>query len=86
LFSKSLAKHLKFLLIDDLVYKKNMEIGKIQGLNRLKELDEAFAIRQIGRYHPKYWLLLDDVITTGGAIVSCGKTILKVYGVSHCIV
>lgn len=82
LFSKSLAKHLKLPLIDDLVYRKKQtrQLAKMQGLDRFKEVDEAFAIRQNNLYPPQHWLLVDDVITTGATIVSCGKTILEDCG------
>ena len=82
LFSKSLAKHLKLPLIDDLVYQKKQtgQLAKMQGLDRFKEVDEAFAIRQNNLYPPQHWLLVDDVITTGATIVSCGKTILEDCG------
>ena len=82
LFSISLAKNLKLPLIDDLVYRKKQtrQLAKMQGLDRLKEVDEAFAIRQNNLYPPQHWLLVDDVITTGATIVSCGKTILEDCG------
>ena len=82
LFSKSLAKHLQCPLIDDLVYRKKQtkQLAKMQGPDRLKEVDQAFAIHQIGLYPPRHWLLVDDVITTGATIVSCGKTILEDCG------
>ena len=82
LFSKSLAKHLKLPLIDDLVYRKKQtrQLAKMQGLDCFKEVDEAFAIRQNNLYPPQHWLLVDDVITTGATIVSCGKTILEDCG------
>ncbi|MGB1362738.1 MAG: ComF family protein, partial [Flavobacteriaceae bacterium] len=56
------------------------QLAKMQGLDRFKEVDEAFAIRQNNLYPPQHWLLVDDVITTGATIVSCGKTILEDCG------
>ena len=82
LFSKSLAKHLELPLIDDLVYRKKQtqQLAKMHRHDRFKEVDEAFAIRQNSLYPPQHWLLVDDVITTGATIVSCGKTILRDCG------
>ena len=82
LFSKSLAKHLGRPVIEDLVYRKKQtrQLAKMQGMDRLKEVDAAFAICQIGRYPTQHWLLVDDVITTGATIISCGRTILEDCG------
>ena len=56
LFSKSLAKHLGRPVIEDLVYRKKQtrQLAKMQGMDRLKEVDAAFAICQIGRYPPQH--------------------------------
>ena len=82
LFSKSLAKHLGIPVIEDLVYRKKQtqQLAKMQRLDRLKEVDRAFATHQNCHYPPQHWLLVDDVITTGATIVSCGKTILRDCG------
>ena len=82
LFSKSLAKHMGRPVIEDLVYRKKQtrQLAKMQGMDRLKGVDAAFAICQIGRYPTQHWLLVDDVITTGATIISCGRTILEDCG------
>ena len=56
LFSKSLAKHMGRPVIEDLVYRKKQtrQLAKMQGMDRLKEVDAAFAICQIGRYPPQH--------------------------------
>ena len=52
------------------------------GADRLKEVDEAFAIRQNNLYPPQHWLLVDDVITTEATIVSCGKPFWRIVEVA----
>ena len=82
LFSESLSKHLQIPLVDDLVYRKKRtrQLAKMRGTDRFVEVDEAFAVRQDGHYPPRHWLLVDDVITTGATISSCGNAILEACG------
>ena len=82
LLSESLAKHLEIPLINDLVYRKKQtrQLAKMQRLDRFSEVDDAFGIYQNCNYPSQHWLLVDDFITTGTTIVSCGKTILRDCG------
>lgn len=82
LFSESLAKHLQIPLIDDLVYRKKetRQLAKMGMSERWKEIDQAFALQQNKYYPAQHWLLVDDIITTGATISSCGNAILEACG------
>ena len=82
LFSESLAKHLKLPLVDDLVYRKKRtrQLAKMQTADRWEEVDQAFAVNRKKSYSFKHWLLVDDVITTGATLSSCGNAILQACG------
>lgn len=81
LFSERLALHLEIPVIHDLVFRKKKirQLAMMKQMDRWKEVEEAFVVNQAQHYSPQHWLLVDDVITTGATISSCGKVILE-----HC--
>lgn len=53
---------------------------KKKRLERFDNVEETFAVTQAGRLRDKHVLLVDDVLTTGATLESCGKLILDVPG------
>jgi len=88
LFSESLARHLGLPLVDDLVYRKKEtgQLAKLGEADRWKEVASAFEVHKNHNYQSLHWLLVDDVITTGATLVSCGSSILETVGGSISIV
>ncbi|NBS18209.1 MAG: ComF family protein [Flavobacteriia bacterium] len=88
LFSESLARHLGLPLVDDLVYRKKetRQLAKLGEADRWKEVASAFEVHKNHNYQSLHWLLVDDVITTGATLVSCGSSILETVGGSISIV
>jgi predicted amidophosphoribosyltransferase len=82
LFSESLAIHLKLPLVDDLVYRKKLtrQLAKMQTADRWEEIDRAFAVNRKKSYSFKHWLFVEDVITTGATLSSCGNAVLQACG------
>ncbi len=63
---------------------------KMNFLERQKNIEEAFKVKNIKKVIGKNILLIDDVITTGATISECGKVLLnsgakKVYAASVAI-
>jgi ComF family protein len=82
LFSETLADYLDLPMVHDLVYRKKQtqQLAKMEKSQRWIEIEDAFEVNQSQKYPPQHWLLVDDVITTGATISSCGNTILEACG------
>lgn len=82
LFSETLAKHLDLPMVNDLVYRKKQtqQLAKMEKSKRWNEIEDAFEVIPSQKYPPQHWLLVDDVITTGASISSCGNTLLEACG------
>ncbi len=53
---------------------------KKKRIERFTNVDATFTVAQPDRLHNKHVLLVDDVLTTGATLESCGKSILEVPG------
>lgn len=53
---------------------------KKKRLDRFDNVDESFAVVRPERLQNKHILLVDDVLTTGATLESCGRTILSIPG------
>lgn len=51
-------------------------------INRWKNMDGVFAIKDSYSIQNKHILLVDDVVTTGSSLEACGSEMLKVPGVT----
>ena len=82
LFTEALANQLEVPVVNDLIYRKKQtkQLAKLKSSNRWEEVSEAFDLKKDNSYGEKHWLLVDDVITTGATIVSCGKVLLEHQG------
>ena len=78
-FSKALADKLEVPLVEDYVYrnKNTKQFAHFVKSNRWEEVKDAFSVNFESKHEGSHWLLIDDVISTGAALVSCGKAILK---------
>ena len=46
-------------------------------VERIRSLQDTFAIRDSSRLINQHVLLVDDVVTTGSTLIACGQTLLK---------
>ena len=81
-FAKALAKRLEIpikelLLIRD---KNTKTQTKKSILDRSESVSHIFSALATEQYHNKHFLLIDDVITTGATLESCGNELLKIPG------
>ena len=78
-FSKALADKLEAPFVEDYVYrnKNTKQFARFVKSNRWEEVKDAFSVNFESKHKGRHCLLVDDVITTGATLVSCGKTILK---------
>lgn len=55
---------------------------KMNKSERLRNVSEAFELRNPGQINNKHILLVDDVLTSGATIESCGLPLLQIPGVT----
>jgi ComF family protein len=79
MFAKGLAKKFKKPVYEDIVVRtKNTITQTTQHRDeRFENMKEVFEIVKSEKIEDKNILLVDDIITTGATLISCGKEILK---------
>lgn len=84
LFGIEIAKSLQIDYAEDILkkVKNNTAQARNNWLARQKSSRYLFEIQYPEKIKGKKILLVDDVITTGGTIISCANELLKVEGVS----
>lgn len=87
-FGKSLSKNLEIPYNDQLLMRN--VYSKTQSKKNLEErtaiVEPIFDVNFTEKHHNKHFLLIDDVITTGSTLESCGRAILKIPGAKLSIV
>lgn len=87
-FGESLSRSLKIpyeaSLLKRNVYSKTQT--KKTFLGRSESVEQIFNINFNELHHDKHFLLIDDVITTGSTLESCGRELLKIPGARLSIV
>lgn len=76
--SESLQIPIKELLLIRDKYTKTQTRKNI--LDRSESVSHIFSASATADFHDKHFLLIDDVITTGATLESCGKELLKIPG------
>ncbi len=87
-FGKALSESLNIPVLNLILvrdkYTKSQTKKNILGRNEV--VDQIFSITSIENYQNKHFLLIDDVITTGATLESCGREVLKIKGAKLSIV
>lgn len=80
-FAESLQTHFNIPINDKLLYKriKTTSQTKKNRFQRLKNSEEEFAINQSQiNFEHNHFLLIDDILTTGGTLEACSKILLQI--------
>jgi ComF family protein len=87
-FGKALSESTKIAYNDTVlfrnVYSKTQTNKNILG--RSEVVKSIFSVTADESFHNKHFLLIDDVITTGSTLESCGRELLKIPGARLSIV
>ena len=87
-FGDALSKSLNIPVLNLILvrdkYTKSQTKKNILGRNEV--VDQIFSISSTTDYQNKHFLLIDDVITTGATLESCGREVLKIPGAKLSIV
>lgn len=79
-FAEALAEVFKIPIENNILYKtKNIKSQTKKNLfERTSKTEEKFEVRLTDEYYGKHFLLIDDILTTGGTLESCGKKLLQI--------
>jgi ComF family protein len=83
LIAKGISKQLKIPVINDAVsrIKKTETQTHKSRIQRWKNMESTFEIRDRHKISGKHVLLVDDVITTGASLEACAQVLLDIPGV-----
>lgn len=87
-FGKALSETLKIPIKELLLIRKKdtKSQTKKNRINRSAVVEHVFTIAETTEFKNKHFLLIDDVITTGATLESCGRELLKIPGARLSIV
>lgn len=87
-FGKSLSETLKIPIKElILVRDKHTKTQTRKNiLDRSESVSHIFSVTATDEFHNKHFLIIDDVITTGATLESCGQELLKIPGARLSIV
>ena len=81
-FCKAVSQHLD-IPVKELILVRDKNTGtqtKKNILGRSEAVSHIFSASATAEFHNKHFLLIDDVITTGATLESCGRELLKIPG------
>lgn len=87
-FARTLSCRLGIPYEPDILIKRrySMTQSKKSFLDRISSADKGFDVDFGKAQEGRHYLIVDDVLTTGTTLVSCGKALLKIPGVRLSIV
>ncbi|MFC4816117.1 ComF family protein [Flavobacterium sp. GCM10023249] len=87
-FCNALGKELNINVNNDLLFRNHHTISQSKKnlTSRSNLAENTFDIHFDEQHHNKHFLIVDDVLTTGATLESCGRAILKIPGAKVSIV
>lgn len=87
-FGHSLAESLGIPFNDDLLHRDIYAVTQTKKslFDRTTDKKAMFGVHKDKEYHNKHFLLIDDVITTGSTLESCGNVLLEIPGAKLSII
>lgn len=83
MIAKGISEELKIPIVNDAVsrVKKTETQTHKSRIERWKNMESTFDVREPGKISGKHILLVDDVITTGASLEACAKVLLNLPGI-----
>lgn len=81
-FGETLSKNLNIPFNDSILFRTiySKTQTKKSFLGRSEKVDSIFSVSFNESHHNKHFVLIDDIITTGSTLESCGRELLKIPG------
>ena len=83
MIAEGISEELKIPVINDAVFrvKKTETQTHKSRIERWKNMESTFEVRDPGKISGKHILLVDDVITTGASLEACARVLLNLPGI-----
>lgn len=82
MLAQGLAESLQIPVFANTLFRQNASVSqtKKKRMERFENVSTVFAVQHPRRIQDKHILLVDDVLTTGATLESCGKILLEIPG------